>query len=152
VQDGRQGYFVITPFQPDSGHPLLLVNRGWLEKVADLPPMIAVRQEPRGLRGLVGRLPRVGIRPGEAFAGADGWPAVAVYPDLAEVSAQLGESLLPIVLLLAPDEADGFVRRWQPEQSGPMMHYGYAFQWFAMATAILVILFVNLRKRRRRDP
>jgi len=151
VQSGRQGYFVITPFQPDSGQPLLLVNRGWTGKVAGAPPMIDVGQESRTLRGLVGQLPRVGIRPGEAFAGADEWPGVAVYPSRAEVSAQLGEALLPVVLLLAADENDGYLRHWQPDQSGPMTHYGYAFQWFAMATAIIVLLFVHLGKRRRRD-
>jgi surfeit locus 1 family protein len=155
VQDGRQGYFVISPFRPDMSRRVLLVNRGWTRKMAasnaNSLPNIDVGQERRTIRGLAGHLPRVGIRPGEAFAGAQTWPRIGVYPNLEEISAQLGEPLLPIVLLLARDEDAGFQRRWQPNQSGPMTHYGYAFQWFAMAATVFVILFWHLRKRLRHD-
>ena len=60
---------------------------------------------------------------------------------------ELDAELLPFVLLLSPDADNGYVRRWQPPQSGPMMHYGYAFQWFVMALAILGIMFWNFRKK-----
>jgi surfeit locus 1 family protein len=151
ILSSRPGYYVITPFKPNANHSLLLVNRGWIQKTGgagELQP-IAVDEGLRTIRGLVGHLPRVGIRPGEAFEGAAGWPRVAVYPNLDEVSAELGESLLPILLLMSPDENDGFARRWQPNVSGPMTHYGYAFQWFAMAAAVIAILLWHLRKRRR---
>jgi len=153
VLNSRQGFYVITPFKPNANHPLLLVNRGWIQKTGpagDVQP-VDVDEDLRTIRGLVGHLPRVGIRPGEAFEGAANWPRVAVYPNLDEVSAELGEPLLPVLLLLSPNENGGFARRWQPNVSGPMMHYGYAFQWFAMATAVVAILFWQLRKRRRRD-
>ena len=56
-------------------------------------------------------------------------------PTLDELSAELGQELLPFILLLSPEDDDGYVRLWQPRDSGPGMHYGYAFQWFAMAAA-----------------
>lgn len=153
VLNSRQGYYVITPFKPNANYPLLLVNRGWVRKPgpAGRLPAIKVDQAIRTVRGLVGHLPRVGIRPGEAFEGSTDWPRVAVYPNLDEVATELGEPVLPVLLLMSPDEEDGFARRWQPNLSGPMTHYGYAFQWFAMAAAVLAILFWLLRKRRRRD-
>jgi surfeit locus 1 family protein len=115
------------------------------------PPELPLMTSRRTVRGLVGRLPRVAIRPGEAFEGSEDWPRVAVYPRPDEVATALDEELLPIVLLLAPEEPDGFVRSWQPNISGPMTHYGYAFQWFAMAATVVVLLFWHLKKRRRRE-
>jgi len=153
VQNSQPGYYVITPFRPNSNYPLLLVNRGWIQKSipAGKIPDLDVDQELRTVRGLVGHLPRVAIRPGEAFEGPTDWPRIAVYPNLDEMATQLEETVLPLALLMGPEEEDGFVRRWQPNISGPMTHYGYAFQWFAMAAAVAAILFWHLRKRRRRD-
>ena len=153
VQNSRPGYYVITPFRPNSNYPLLLVNRGWIQKSIPVgkTPDLDVDQELRTVRGLVGHLPRVAIRPGEAFEGPTDWPRIAVYPNLDEMATQLEETVLPLALLMGPEEEDGFVRRWQPNISGPMTHYGYAFQWFAMAAAVAAILFWHLRKRRRRD-
>jgi len=148
--DGRIGYLVLTPFQPARGQHWLVVNRGWVARpAAGAPdPAIGIGNAGRTLRGRIGHLPRVGIRTREAFADAGGWPKKAHYPSLEELSSELGQDLLPFVLLLGPADESGFVRRWQPRDSGSMMHYGYAFQWFAMATAVLGLLFWQLRKRR----
>ncbi|MGI9203104.1 MAG: SURF1 family protein [Woeseiaceae bacterium] len=153
VQNGRPGYFVITPFKPNTVDPLLLVNRGWVPKTGPGDPDVDVVLEDgyRTIRGLVGHLPRVAIRPGEAFTEAEKWPRVAVYPRADEIAAVLGSPVLPILLLLGPDEDDGFARRWQPNQSGPATHYGYAVQWFAMAAMVIALLFWHLRKRASRD-
>ena len=152
VVSGRVGYYVITSFRLAPDAPLLIVNRGWVEKSQlNALPDVSVTEEFISVRGRVGRLPRVGIRPGEAFEGSKDWPRVAVYPTLDELAKELGSELLPFVLLLSPDADDGYVRRWQPPQSGPMMHYGYAFQWFVMALAVLVILIWNYRKKHKKQ-
>ena len=149
--DDRIGYFILTPFQPASGQRWLMVNRGWVARPAAGQPDadIAIGNASRTLRGRIGKLPRVGIRTREAFADAGSWPKTALYPTLAELSSELGEELLPFVLLLSPAEENGFVRRWQPRESGSMMHYGYAFQWFSMAAAVLGLLLWQWRKRSR---
>jgi len=151
--NSRQGYYVITPFRTSIHDNLLLVNRGWVPKDAfkSSAPTIDVDASQRTVRGMAGHLPRVGIRPGEAFEGSKDWPRIAVFPILDEFATELAEPVLPVVLLMSPDEKDGFARRWQPDISGPMMHYGYAFQWFAMAATILAILVWHLRKWRSRD-
>ncbi len=151
VKNGRIGYYVITALETGADEPLLLVNRGWVAKQSDSAPAadIAVGEDWRTVRGRAGNLPRVGIRSGEAFAGgADAWPRVAVYPTHEEVAAELGRDVRPFALLLDPEAEDGFLRVWEPAQSGPMTHYGYAFQWFAMAIAVIVIAGWQLRKRR----
>jgi surfeit locus 1 family protein len=150
VVDGRLGYYVITPFEFSADEPLLLVNRGWLPKEAGetstLP--IAVRGNEREIRGRVGRLPRVGIRPGPAFTDAAGWPRRAVWPEPQEVAAVLDREVLPFVLLADPEPSSGLVRRWEPREIGPMRHLGYAVQWFALALAVFVTAVVLYRRKR----
>lgn len=151
-RDSRIGHYVITAFRYAVNEPLLIVNRGWIARPVDNDSNVdlSTGETRRTIRGRVGRLPRVGIRSGEAFEGAGDWPKKAIYPTLDDLSAELDQEVLPFILLLHPEADDGFVRRWQPSGSGPSMHYGYAFQWFAMATAVLVILGWQLRKRRLR--
>lgn len=152
VRDGRLGYLVITPLEVQFGEPLLLVNRGFVDRASldNRGIKLNVQAERIEVRGLAGNLPRVGIRGGAGFesAGAE-WPRIAVYPTLEEAAAELDSELMPWVLLLGPEEPNGFGRDWQPAQSGPMTHYGYAFQWFAMAVAVIAIAVWQLAKSRR---
>ena len=151
VQNGQFGYYVISGFQSSHYSPLLVVNRGWIAtrsgpgELAD----IALDDRPRTLHGRIGGLPKVGIRQGPAFSGDDGWPRKAAWPTLAELATVWKQQVSPIVLLLEPDEKNGFSRQWQPAGSGPMKHYNYAFQWFAMAAATLAMLALLLRQRRK---
>ena len=63
------------------------------------------------------------------------------------LAQELGYALLPVVLLLDPDQDQGFARDWTPLQFGPERNVGYAVQWFGLAAALLVIyLVVNTRK------
>lgn len=149
VQDGRLGYYVITPFEFAAGGPLLLVNRGWLAGSAtdEKLPAIAVGHAPQTVKGRAGRLPRAAIRPGAALHD-DGWPKVATFPTAAELGHALGRPVLPYVLLADPEPGVDLVRRWQPRQMGSARHLGYAFQWFALALTVIVVTVVLYRKRR----
>jgi surfeit locus 1 family protein len=158
VQDGRLGTYVITPMELESGGPLLLVNRGWMPRVSgqvsgqrsDQGPgarSIEVDAAPRTVTGRAGGLPRVALRPGEAFTG-DEWPRHATFPTTEELAAALGRDVLPFVLLADPDPASGLVRHWQPAEMGPARHLGYAVQWFAMALAVVAVTIVVYRRRR----
>jgi len=153
IANGRLGYYVITAFEIAADQPLLLVNRGWIAASTDrtAQPDISVAESRIEIRGRAGRLPRVGIRSGEAFSDDEAWPRLANYPQVPELSLALGRELLPFVLLLDPDESQPLLRQWQPREQGPMMHYGYAFQWFAMAVAILSILVWQWKKKRKDD-
>ena len=151
ILEDRLGSYILTPFQPVAGRQWLLINRGWVQRPvggAALPDL-GIDSSERTLRGRIGQLPKVGIRKGDAFASGDTWPRSARYPTLDEVAAELGLELLPFVMLLEPGDDAGFVRHWQPRQSGSMMHYGYAVQWFAMAGAVLGLLVWHLRRKRR---
>lgn len=151
IMDGRVGYFVITPFEHAAGEPLLLVNRGWMPKAPEEDPAaaVAVVGAEQEITGRAGRLPRVGIRAGEAFEDVEGWPRIANWPTLDELAQALGHELLPFVLLAEPDPDAAFVRRWELPGPGPMRHIGYAFQWFALAAAVIVTAVILWRRGRR---
>lgn len=151
ILGGQLGYYVISALEYSAAEPLLLVNRGWIRKGVNQTglPDVELDDIAMSIQGKAGHLPRVAIRPGEAFANHSLWPRIAVWPTADDIAAELGRDVLPYVLLLDPDQNQGYLRRWQPPQSGPSTHYGYAFQWFAMAITVFVIVAWNRRKLAR---
>jgi surfeit locus 1 family protein len=149
IVDGRNGHFVLTPLVYSAGEPPLIVNRGWVRRTGDdLDPSALILPEGRvTVRGRAGALPRAAYRMGAAIESRTGWPRHAVYPTLDEIAATLGREVQPFVLLLAPGENYGLLRRWEPAGIGPGRHYAYAFQWFAMAVVLAGLLAWNFRKR-----
>jgi surfeit locus 1 family protein len=153
ILDGRLGYFVVTPFEYERGRPLLLVNRGWVarDSAEDLQAVLRAVSNDAGqtsVHGRAGQLPRVGIRAGEVFTEDADWPRTANWPTLDDLAAALRRDVLPFVLLADPEPGSRLLRRWEPRQAGPMRHIGYAFQWFALAAAVIVTAVVVYRKKR----
>lgn len=151
IVDSRYGYDVITPLRGRSGEPLLLVNRGWIEKI-DGPLDIARLEVPTGsltVRGRAGALPRAAMKMGDAFSVRDGWPRSAVYPSIEEAAEALGQDVQPFVLLIDQGEPHAFLTHWAPNTGfGPSRNFGYALQWFAMAAVLSGLLIWNHRKKR----
>ena len=142
---GVAGYHVLTPLRLGDGAGLL-VNRGWIPAQADrrLKPDVRIGTAPVAVSG-IGALPRSDqIVLGETgYAGDDGWPRIVQRVELGEMARLLGYELAPVVLRLAADEPGGYVREWSAYVGiGPDRHYGYAFQWFALAAALAAIHFV----------
>ena len=152
IVNSRYGYYVITALIGLSGEPVLLVNRGWIEKTSD--PLDTSRLDvPTGsltVRGRAGSLPRAGMKMGEAINADDDWPKGAVYPSFEEVAAAIGSDVQPLVLLMDHEDEHGFFRHWVPTEFGPGKHFGYALQWFAMGAVLSGLLIWNYRKKRFR--
>jgi len=56
-------------------------------------------------------------------------------------------ALQPVLLMQTSATADGLARDWPRPDTGVDMHVGYAFQWYSLATT-LVVLWVVLNLRR----
>lgn len=133
IVNSRYGYYVLTPLLLQGNEPVLLVNRGWVEKTGedfdvsllDVPISFIT------VRGRAGSLPRAGYKMGAAIDPDSAWPKGAVYPDREEVTAALGVDVQPFILLMDHEEEHGFLRHWVPTEFGPSKHFAYAFQWFA---------------------
>jgi cytochrome oxidase assembly protein ShyY1 len=149
IINSRYGYYVITPLATADDEPLLLVNRGWVERTAQEFDVSRIEfTAPRvTVRGRAGSLPRAGYRMGEAIVPGAAWPMPAVYPALDDLSRALGRPVQPFVLLLDPQDEYGYHRHWVPEEMGPGRHFAYALQWFAMGIVLAGLLVWNYRKR-----
>lgn len=153
ILNSRYGYYVVTPLELAEDVPLLLINRGWIEKTALEPDLEALAEEIYvgsdrvTIRGRAGSLPRPGMRMGDAIPEQGGWPKLAVYPAAADVEQALGRAIQPFVLLMDPEDDGGFLRHWVPPEMGPGRHYGYALQWFAMGAVLLGLLIWHGRRK-----
>lgn len=147
--NSRYGYYVLTPLAVGDGEPLLIVNRGWIERAGKNidTQSIALPGSRVTVRGRVGSLPRAGYRMGDPFLPDAAWPQHAVYPTLEELASSLGQEVQPFVLLMDPDNDHGLLRHWVPAEMGPGRHFGYAFQWFAMGAVLAAMLIWNFRRR-----
>ncbi len=146
VHAGRAGVHVLTPMRL-ADDSTVLVNRGWQPfgaTRADLPE-VAVSDAPRTIHGRLDRLPRPPIE--LEGVPATGWPRLMQYPNAGKLGAALGRELHDGMILLAPDEPDGFVREWTVPGAGPDRNLGYAVQWFAFA-ALAAAIWIALSLKR----
>ena len=143
VKDGRVGYFVLTPMKLNASEAVL-INRGWVAAGADrgVLPNVALTAVGASIKGKLDHFPSVGIRLEGADVLSEGWPSVTQLIDLDNVEERLGYRIMPYQILLNPIEPNGYNRHWVPMRMGPEKHHGYAFQWFALATAWVIIYFV----------
>ena len=153
ILNGRAGVHALTPFSMENG-TTLLVNRGWLPMPPDRLSLPAVPTPEAALtiRGRLNRMPLDGLRIGEAdVLTADQWPQLVTDLDPQAVAAALGGALAPWILQLSEHDASGFEgRQWKAAVMEPEVHGAYAFQWFSLSAAVVVI-WVVLGIRRGRS-
>ena len=146
---GRAGYHVLTVLR--TADASVLVNRGWVEANADRSrlPDVSVTGAPSVVHGRLAQPPRAGLLLGESGYAASSWPKVVQTVDLERMRRQLGEPLLPALLLLEPSHEACYACDWEPvERMGAQRHRGYAVQWFSLAAALVVLLAIAAWKGR----
>ncbi len=149
VQNGEAGYDVLTPLHLQGSATAILVDRGWVPVGAsrEVLPAISAPEGAQKVAGLVSPPPSHGLVIGADTPDRQVWPQVVEYLDLARLEHDLGYRLLPVVLMLDPNEPNGYVRRWELPGLTPERHLGYAFQWFSLA-AVLIIVYVVMNVER----
>src|SRR5664279_3716251 len=135
--DGKVGFFVVTPLDLEPGSGVVLVQRGWAARnFTTRTALPAVTTAP----GLVDIEGIVAPAPSRLFDFADAASGpIRQNVDIASFARETGLDLLPLSIQqqdAAGSGADGLVRRWPAPAADVQKHYGYAFQWFAMAAGI----------------
>ncbi len=152
VQGGVDGYQVLTPLRRAAGGTVL-VDRGWVPfsgNRARLPDVSLAAGAPVTVTGRVGRLPVAGLSFGRAPPSpGPHWPKVTSFPRTSELAAALGRPVERRILLLDRSAPDGFVRDWKLPGMTALQNWAYAIQWWAFATAALVIWLVLSWRRPR---
>lgn len=157
--DGRPGFYLLTPLELGPGDAVL-VQRGWAPRDVRDRARVPVVPTLSGEVRIVGRIapPPASLY---AFDGPDTGP-LRQNIDLGAYARETGLALRPLSVLQLDDGdtgaagTDGLQRRWPAPAVDVHKHYGYAFQWFALAT-LLIGLYVWfqvlqpwLRRRRTR--
>lgn len=146
VLNGVVGYHVITPLKIEHGDRYVLVNRGWVAAAADrrtLPKIVT----PTGLLRIAGIASIPSERQFELstrVAEGNVWQNMTI----SRYRATVNIPIQPVVIQQDSVVDDGLKREWVATGPSPDRNYGYAFQWFAMAAAILIYYLVtHVRKR-----
>jgi surfeit locus 1 family protein len=88
------------------------------------------------------------FRLGEVDESHSGWPKVVQQVKMTDLEQRLGQTLLPVLLLLNSGEGHGFIRDWKPVYgTTPDKHRAYAAQWFTLA-AVLLMIYIGVNSKR----
>jgi surfeit locus 1 family protein len=152
ILKGRPGFDVLTPLVLEDGRRVL-VDRGWVAAGPRREPVEPVGIAVGGRVTVEGRLwlPESGLSLGDAVTPGEGWPRLVTRIDFGALEEALGRDLVPAVIR-ASGNADWLFRpRDLQPRFGPMRHYGYAFQWFALALTVLAVACILEWRRQRKD-
>jgi surfeit locus 1 family protein len=149
IWQGRAGVYVFTPFYTTNDN-VILVNRGWLPLPPDRKtlPEIPTPEDEIILKGILNTLPV----PGKMLGSADkleqnNWPQLLTYMQLDDLSASLQQPLENWIVQLSQSAPTGFEGRdWKPVFLSSDRHRAYAFQWFALTIAAMIMwLYIGFR-------
>lgn len=150
---GRAGFYVLTPLLLGDGADAVMVQRGWVPRDAADRTRVPVVVSPGGEVTVEGR---IAPPPSRLYAlGAETGGTIRQNLDLDGFSRETGLRLRPLSVQMtdvAGAPPDGLLREWPAPAFGVHKHYGYAFQWFALAALItgLYVWFQLVRPRLRR--
>lgn len=152
AMDGRAGFIVVTPLALADGDAVL-VQRGWAPRDAAERTRVPPVASPEGVVTVEGRVQAPPSRLYEL--GAEGQGAIRQNLDLDAFARETGLRLRPLSVQQADGaaaDADGLLRHWPAPAFDVHKHYGYAFQWFALAALItgLYVWFQLVRPRLKR--
>ncbi len=139
VNKGRLGYRVFQVFA--SAEQWLLVNLGWVAgsiNRQELPATLPLTGSYQ-FKGHV-RFIESGIVLQEEFFSQVDWPLRVQQISLEKFSTLLNLPLLPFVVYVDKQAELGYEKNWQPIVMPPEKHSAYAFQWFSLSIAWLILM------------
>jgi len=149
---GKPGFYVVTPLQLEGRPEAVIVQRGWIPRnFADRTALPNV-PNPSGVVSVTGVIASPPVRLYEFDPASSG--LIRQNLDLGAYARELRTPLLPLSVMQGDDSGgagDGLRRDWPTPALDVQKHYGYAFQWFALAALMagLYVWFQLIRPARR---
>jgi surfeit locus 1 family protein len=144
---GRPAYQVLTPLRIAGSDTAVLIDRGLVQRSweAKSLPMVPALPAPVRIEGIAAPPSGKYLELSQHTVDGKVWQNL----DLERYAKTVPYVLLPVVVTQLNDSGDGLYRHWVRPDTGVEKHVGYAFQWFAMSTTIVVIYVVLYAKRRK---
>jgi surfeit locus 1 family protein len=155
IHRGVPGFHVVMPLEVgkmrSGGSRYVLVNRGW---VAGTPgrstaPQVKTPAGPVEIAGLAVIPSRRFLELSSEVQQGNIWQNLTLerYREAVPIALQ------PVLIRQLSPLDDGLVREWDPPDLGVDKHYGYAFQWLALAATLLVFYIVtHVRRAAPQEP
>jgi surfeit locus 1 family protein len=150
IRRGVAGFHVVMPLEVGKmrggGSRYVLVNRGWIAGSPDRaqPPQVRTPEGMVEVTGLAVTPSRRFLELSAEVAEGNVWQNLT----LERYRRAFPIALQPVVIQQESPLDDGLAREWEPPDLGVSRHYGYAFQWLALAAAVLVFYLVTHVRRR----
>lgn len=142
ILQGKFGYEIITPFQPEGAAQVLLVNRGWI--AGDPARLRQPSIEPiEGVVELNGHIYRDTSRFSFVATAVDNdaqhWPKLVQSSKTDDLQRLLGAGIFPYILRLDADTPGALRIEWRIAETGfgPERHTAYAVTWFTMSITLI---------------
>ncbi len=152
IYQGQVGYLAFQPLQIEANQPWLLVELGFVAASShrdELPHITALSGE----LNIEGRLYQKQINPLSQSLMAETGSSIRFQNlNMPEIAKALGHPLLDAVL--QPDELTSLdlPHPWQPFPLSAQKHWGYALQWFSMATVFAgLMLWQGIKYMKRHN-
>jgi surfeit locus 1 family protein len=152
TREAVAGLHVMTPLRLAGREEHVMVLRGWVARDRldrkRLPAVVTPSEEVRVVGLAVVELKQPLMLGEEPVPGPN--DRLWQHFNYGRFSAWAGIKLHPVVLrqTVEPDYRDGLARNWNQPGLSVDRHRGYAFQWFAMTAAAVVIWLVLLWRRK----
>lgn len=148
VHNKQAGYHVYTPLKL-SEDTAILVNRGWVKQTASRQqlPSVPVIEDIIRLDGYLSSEPYTGISLGNQQQAYANFPGIVQSIDLNTLQTKINYRLLPMILVISQPKQSAFTIQPIKINMNSDKHQAYAFQWFALCVALLVIYITVNSKR-----
>ena len=145
INRGRAGYQIITPIKLGESSMHVLINRGWVAagRTRSELPDIPTPTSKVTVSGIAESPTMRTLELSTETVSGQVWENL----HLDRYRKATGLTLQPLVVLQENDVKDGLLREWTRPDSGASRNLGYAFQWFSMALAIIILYLVLSVKR-----
>lgn len=141
LHNGQSGYRLVTPMRVADLSKLVLIDRGFIKASPGVQhPAIEQVTDLVNIEGIISELSHSLILKAEVEP-TNSWPQRLQTIDYAAIATLLGKPVYEFIL-----RSEDTLPSYQQQIA---RHYGYASQWFALALAALVYLYLQRRKEAR---
>ena len=160
IHEGRAGFDLLGFFKIQDTEKEVLINLGWIPRNTERQNLPVLPPLPSGKMTLKGQAYFPSDRALVLGVNIERMPDHKILLqkiDFEQINTILAETttarpvptVLPIVILAAPDLSYPLVRDWQPPTTiSPATHYGYAVQWLLLACTLCLLYLIFCCKRK----